>query len=187
MLHTAGARGQSISSLTLPADQDDRRVTWGVAWFRGRSRAEIWHLSGAQRMQFDSGRRNVKFVIWVRLAWCTKRKHWLKLSIATSWIGDWLSQLAKMKTSFVELPIRFQNWPDTRIVFCIVVHPTFDLVSLFRAFSSKWPAATQIYCNKRKRWLKKRVQIPQDWFRTQIWRKWRHVNSWREKRETLWR
>ena len=67
-------------------------------------------------MQFDSSRGNVKFVIWLRAAWCTKRKRWLKVmqlksSIATSRIGDWLSKPAKIKiTSFVELcGNRYQN------------------------------------------------------------------------------
>ena len=38
-----------------------------------------------------------------------------------------------------------------------------------RAFSLAWPASVQIYCNKRKRLHKKRVQLPQDWFGTPIW------------------
>ena len=38
-----------------------------------------------------------------------------------------------------------------------------------RAFSLTWPASMQIYWNKRKRLHKKRVQLPEDWFRTPIW------------------
>jgi len=34
-------------------------------------------------------------------------------------------------------------------------------------FSLTWPAYMQIYCNKRKRLHKKRVQLPVDWFGTQ--------------------
>jgi len=55
-------------------------------------------------------------------------------------------------------------------------------------FSLTWPASMQIYCNKRKRLHKKRVQLPQDWFGTQTWRPfhcfgtqmwppWRHVKT----------
>ena len=35
----------------------------------------------------------------------------------------------------------------------------------------------QIYCNKRKRLHKKRVQLPGDWFGTPIWPPWRHVKT----------
>ena len=38
-----------------------------------------------------------------------------------------------------------------------------------RAFSLTWPVSMQIYWNKRKCLHKKRVQLPQDWFRTPIW------------------
>ena len=55
-------------------------------------------------------------------------------------------------------------------------------------FSLTWPAYMQIYCNKRKRLHKKRVQLPEDWFgtptwppfhcfRTPIWPPWRHVKT----------
>ena len=40
---------------------------------------------------------------------------------------------------------------------------------LYRVFSLTWPAYLQIYCNKRKRLHKKRVQLPGDWFRTPTW------------------
>ena len=39
----------------------------------------------------------------------------------------------------------------------------------YRAFSLKWLAAVQIYCNKRNVLHKKRVQLPQDWFGTPSW------------------
>ena len=32
-----------------------------------------------------------------------------------------------------------------------------------------WPAYMQIYCNKRKRLHKERVQLPEDWFGTPTW------------------
>ena len=38
--------------------------------------------------------------------------------------------------------------------------------SVKRVFSLTWPAAMQIYWNKRKRLHKKRVHLPQDWFGT---------------------
>ena len=41
--------------------------------------------------------------------------------------------------------------------------------TLYRVFSLTWPASMQIYWNKRKRLHKKRVQLPQDWFRTPTW------------------
>ena len=46
-----------------------------------------------------------------------------------------------------------------------------------RVFSPKWPASMKIYWNKRKRLHKKRVQLPQDWFGTQIWPPSRHVKT----------
>ena len=42
-------------------------------------------------------------------------------------------------------------------------------VLVYRVFSLTWPAYMQIYCNKRKRLHKKRVELPQDWFRTPTW------------------
>ena len=59
---------------------------------------------------------------------------------------------------------------------------------LYRVFSLTWPASMQIYCNKRKRLHKKRVQLPQDWFGTPtwspfhcfgtpIWPPWRHMKT----------
>ena len=47
----------------------------------------------------------------------------------------------------------------------------FSLLSLviLRVFSLTWPASMQVYRNKRKRLHKKRVQLPQDWFRTPTW------------------
>ena len=39
----------------------------------------------------------------------------------------------------------------------------------YRAFSLTWPASMHIYCNKRKRLHKKRIQLPQDWFGTPTW------------------
>ena len=59
---------------------------------------------------------------------------------------------------------------------------------MYRVFSLTWPASMQIYWNKRKRLHKKRVQLPQDWFRTPTWRPshcfgtpicppWRHVKT----------
>ena len=58
----------------------------------------------------------------------------------------------------------------------------------YRVFSPTRPASMQIYWNKRKRLHKKRVQLPQDWFRTPtwphfhgfgtaIWPPWRHVKT----------
>ena len=46
---------------------------------------------------------------------------------------------------------------------------TGDVQVACRAFSLAWPASVQIYCNKRKRLHKKRVQLPQDWFGTPMW------------------
>ena len=46
-----------------------------------------------------------------------------------------------------------------------------------RAFSLTWPVSMQIYWNKRKCLHKKRVQLPQDWFRHQYGRRdvmWKH-------------
>ena len=62
------------------------------------------------------------------------------------------------------------------------------------AFSLTWPAAMQIYCNKRKRLHKKRVQLPQDWIGTQTWPAfycfgtptwppWRHVKTLYPRKE----
>ena len=42
-------------------------------------------------------------------------------------------------------------------------------VVFYSVFSLTWPAAVQIYWNKRKRLHKKRVQLPQDWFGTPTW------------------
>ena len=58
----------------------------------------------------------------------------------------------------------------------------------YRVFSLTWTAYMQIYCNKRKRLHKKRVQLPGDWFETPtwplfrcfgtpIWPPWRHVKT----------
>ena len=60
--------------------------------------------------------------------------------------------------------------------------PLVHLKSLttYRAFSLTWPAAMQIYWNKRKFLHKKRVQLPQDSFHcfgTPIWLPWRHVKT----------
>ena len=55
-------------------------------------------------------------------------------------------------------------------------------------FSLTWPASMQIYWNKRKRFHKKGIQLPQDWFGTPtwppfhcfgtpIWPPWRHVKT----------
>ena len=38
-----------------------------------------------------------------------------------------------------------------------------------RVFSLTWPAFMQIYWNKRKRFRKKRVELPEHWFGTQTW------------------
>ena len=65
---------------------------------------------------------------------------------------------------------------------CCFAHQT------YRVFSLTWSASMQIYWNKRKRLHKKRVQLPQDWFRTPtwpsfhcfgtpIWPPWRHVKT----------
>ena len=72
----------------------------------------------------------------------------------------------------------------------------------YRAFSLTWPASMQIYCNKRERLHKKRVQLPQDWFGTPtwppfhcfgtpIWPPWRHVKTFHvcslfHLMDTLW-
>ena len=64
---------------------------------------------------------------------------------------------------------------------------SYDL-PVYIVFSLTWPAYMQIYCNKRKRLLKKRVQLPGNWFRTPtwprfhcfgtpIWPPWRHVKT----------
>ena len=54
---------------------------------------------------------------------------------------------------------------------------TTSTTSAYRVFSLTWPAFIQIYCNKRKRLHKKRVQLPQDLFGTPIWPPWRHVKT----------
>ena len=41
-------------------------------------------------------------------------------------------------------------------------------VILYRVFSLTWLASMQIYWNKRKRLHKKRVQLPEDWFGTNM-------------------
>ena len=41
--------------------------------------------------------------------------------------------------------------------------------NLYRAFSLTWPAFVQICWNERKRLHKKRVQFPENWFRTPTW------------------
>ena len=48
---------------------------------------------------------------------------------------------------------------------------------VYRVLSLTWPASMQIYCNKRKRLHKKRVQLPGDWFGTPTWPPWRHVKT----------
>ena len=64
--------------------------------------------------------------------------------------------------------------------FSILLFPSFLARPLFlslkpctgsrnRVFSLTWPAYMQIYCNKRKRLHKKRVQLPGDWFGTPTW------------------
>ena len=47
----------------------------------------------------------------------------------------------------------------------------------YRVFSLTWPGSMQIYWNKRKRLLEKRVQLPEDWFGTPTWPPWRHVKT----------
>ena len=65
---------------------------------------------------------------------------------------------------------------------------TLRILVAYRVFSLTWPAYMQIYCNKRKRLHKKRVQLPGDWFGTPtwqpfhcfgtpIWPPWRHVKT----------
>ena len=49
--------------------------------------------------------------------------------------------------------------------------------SEFMRFSLTWSASMQIYLNKRKPLHNKRVQLPEDWFRTPIWPPWRHVKT----------
>ena len=44
-----------------------------------------------------------------------------------------------------------------------------DIAFPYRVFSLTWPASMQIHYNKRKRFHKKRVQLPQDWFGTPTW------------------
>ena len=44
-----------------------------------------------------------------------------------------------------------------------------------KRFSLTWPASMQSYGNKRNCLLKKRDQLPQDWFGTPTWPPWRHV------------
>ena len=50
-------------------------------------------------------------------------------------------------------------------------------IYIYSVFSLTWPASMQTYWNKRKRLHKKRVQLPQDWFGTQIWPPWSHVKT----------
>ena len=45
----------------------------------------------------------------------------------------------------------------------------FFCVCKYRAFTPTWPASMQFHWNKRKRLLKKRVQLPKDWFGTPTW------------------
>ena len=63
---------------------------------------------------------------------------------------------------------------------------TLRILVAYRMFSLTWPAYMQIYCSKRKRLHKKRVELPGDWFGTPtwqpfhcfgtpIWPPWRHV------------
>jgi len=60
------------------------------------------------------------------------------------------------------------------IIWTIRVYPIWAIASfeyglVYRAFSLTWPAAMQIYWNKRKCLHKKRVQVPRDWFGTPTW------------------
>ena len=47
----------------------------------------------------------------------------------------------------------------------------------YSVFSLTWPAFMQMYWNKRKRLHKKRVQLPEDWFRTPTLPPWRNVKT----------
>ena len=69
---------------------------------------------------------------------------------------------------------------------------------IYRVFSLTWPAYMQIYCNKRMRLDKKRVQLPEDWFGTPtwppfhcfgtpIWPSWRHVKTLYRRRWSKFR
>ena len=55
------------------------------------------------------------------------------------------------------------------------------LISLFttvcRAFSLTWPASMLISWNKREHSHEKRVQLPENFLGTPIWRPWRHVKT----------
>ena len=84
------------------------------------------------------------------------------------------------------------NWARIHQRFCKIPNEVTKREILtngdYRAFSLTWPAYMQIYCNKRKRLHKKRVQLPEDWFGTPtwppfhcfgtpIWPPWRHVKT----------
>ena len=57
----------------------------------------------------------------------------------------------------------------------------------YRAFSLTWPAAMQIYWNKRRRLHKKRVQIPQDWFGTPTWPPFHCLGHQYGRRDVMWK
>ena len=95
----------------------------------------------------------------------------------------WMYGLSAKKKAVVE------RWPSVE---CRLYphHTLYDwkLKLCYRVFSLTWPASMQIYCNKRKRLHKKRVQLPGDWFGTPtwqpfhcfgtpIWPPWRHVKT----------
>ena len=57
----------------------------------------------------------------------------------------------------------------------------------YRAFSLTWPAAMQIYWNKRRRLHKKRAQIPQDWVGTPTWPPFHCLGHQYGRRDVMWK
>ena len=57
----------------------------------------------------------------------------------------------------------------------------------YRAFSLTWPAAMQIYWNKRRRLHKKRVQISQDWFGKPTWPPFHCLGHQYGRRDVMWK
>jgi len=98
---------------------------------------------------------------------------------------------------FLGVNLQTFSWYTNMAAFllsCTPIWPPWRHVkTIYRVFSLTWPASTQIYCNKRKRLHKKRVQLPGDWFGTPtwppfhcfgtpIWPPWRHVKTLYKRR-----
>ena len=78
-----------------------------------------------------------------------------RLPLSTFW-ERWIQVITYLQQAFC---------PYTDIPFSCVYR-----LSTYRVLSPiTWPASMQIYWKKRKRFHKKRIQIPQDWFGTPTW------------------